>query len=110
MERVELLTVEDSFQITGRGLVLVPTFCVPNGWKNRTGPLVVVRPDGQQYEATAQFNMVHFNISDPNVPLDKRWQIEVVIEDRKKDELPIGSRILVAPDLKDAIVGDRKKV
>jgi hypothetical protein len=106
MKRVELLTVEDSFQITGRGVVVIPDFSVPNGWKNRTEVVVVRKPDGQQYEATAQLSMTHFNISDPDVSIDKRWRVVVLLPDRKKEELPIGSKILVSEKVKDAILGD----
>jgi hypothetical protein len=106
MKRVELLTVEDSFQVTGRGVVVIPDFSVPNGWKNRTEVVVVRKPDDQQYEATAQFSMTHFNISDPDVSIDKRWRVVVLLPDRKKEELPIGSKILVPAKVKDAILGD----
>jgi hypothetical protein len=105
MRLVELLTIEDSFQI-GRGVIVIPDFSLPNGWKNRTEVVVVRKPNGQQYEATAQFSMTHFNISDPDVSIDKRWRVVVQFPDGKKDELPTGTKILVSEQVKNAIIGD----
>jgi hypothetical protein len=104
MDRIELLTVEDSFQIIGRGLVVIPDFSVPNGWKDRTEKVLVVRPDGQQYEATAQFSMSHFKLLDPNASVDRRWRVALLLQDRNKKELPAGSKILVSQEIRDAIL------
>jgi hypothetical protein len=104
MSQIELLTVEDSFQITGRGVIVIPDFSVPNGWKNRTESVTVAKPDGLELEAKAQFNMAHFNIPDPQVSIDRRWRIVVMLVDRSKDEVPVGSRILVSPEVREAIL------
>jgi len=104
MSRVELLTVEDCFLIEGRGLVVIPDFSVPNGWKNRTESVTVVRPDGQQCQGEAQFSMSHFRLLDPNALIDKRWRITVLLQNWKKEELPVGSKIFVSQQAKDAIV------
>jgi hypothetical protein len=104
MDAVELLTVEDSFQITERGVVVVPDFEVPNGWKNRTETVVVVRPDGQRHEVTGEFSMSHFKPLDPKAPIDKRWRIELMLRDYMKNELPIGSKILVSHQTREAIL------
>ena len=68
MIRIELLTVKDSFQINGRGVVVIPDFSVPDGWRNRAESVTVAMPDGHQYEATAQFSMSHFNITGAQFP------------------------------------------
>jgi hypothetical protein len=104
MIRVELLTVEDSFQISGRGVVVIPDFSVPDGWKNRTETITVARPDGRQFEATAQFSMSHFHIPDQQVSIDRRWRVVVLLPQRTKEEVPAGSRIMVSPDTRDAIL------
>lgn len=101
---VELLTVEDSFQISGRGVVVVPDFPLPEGWEDRRGMIVVVTPDGRQYDATARFSRSHFEIRDPNVAADKRWRVVVLLPDGKKEDLPVGSRILVSREVRDALV------
>jgi hypothetical protein len=41
-KNAELLTVQEHFDITGRGLVLLPDFEVPDGWKNRSEPVLGV--------------------------------------------------------------------
>src|SRR6266498_4650454 len=102
MSRVELLTIEDCFLIEGRGVVVMPDFSVPDGWKDRTDTVAVTKPDGQQYEATAQFNRSHFRPLDPKASLDKRWRVVVLLLNGKKEELPVGSKFLVSEDIRDA--------
>ena len=104
MSRVELLTIEDRFAIEGRGVVIVPDFSVPDGWKDRTDAVVVMKPDGQQQEAEAQFSMSHFVPLDRKAPLDKRWRIVVLLLGGKKEDLPVGSKILVSQEVRDAIL------
>lgn len=104
MNRVDLLSVQDHFQI-GTAVYLVPDFSVPRGnWKSTSEQVTVIRPDGGEFEATAQFNLAHVNIRDAKVSLDRRWRVIVAMPDRKKDELPLGSRILVSPELRDALL------
>jgi hypothetical protein len=104
MSRVELLTIEDLFLIEGRGVVVIPDFSVPDGWKDRTDTVVVTKPDGQQYEATAQFSMSHFRMLDPKTSIDKRWRVVVMLLNGKKEELPVGSKILVSQEIRDALL------
>lgn len=105
MERVELLTVEECFQLSQMGLVLVPDFSVPRGnWKNFSDTVVLARPDGHEFEVFAQFNMSHFNIRDPNASVDKRWRVVVSLPELKKVDVPIGSKILVSSEVKEAVL------
>jgi hypothetical protein len=106
MEPVELLTVTDSFQLSGIGLTFMPDFSVPKGWKNRVQQIIVATPDGRQFEAVAQFNMTHFNISDPEATVDRRWRILVTLPDTTKEQVPLGSRLFVSPELRDALLRD----
>ncbi len=111
MERVELFTIKDTFWLSGNGvqmLILAPDFSVPKGWEQRgwnerRESIIIVRPDGQEIEATAQINMTHYNIRDPKAPLDKRWRITISLMDRTKDEVPVGSKILVSQQVRDAL-------
>lgn len=103
MSSVELLTIEDCFLIEGRGVVVIPDFSVPDGWKDRTDTVVVTKPDGQRYDATARFSMSHLRMLDPKAPIDKRWRVVVLLLNGKKDELPVGSKILVSQEVRDAI-------
>lgn len=104
MSRVELLTVEDCFAIKGRGVVVIPDFRVPEGWKDCTDTITVTKPDGQQYEVMAQFSMAHFNLIDPNASIDKRWRVVVLLLNGKKEDLPVGSKILVSQEIKEAVL------
>lgn len=105
MDHVELLTVEERFQIESIGLVVVPDFSVPSGrWKNFSETVVVVRPDGHHFELTADFKMAHFNIAAANASLDDRWRIVVWLPDGKKEEVPIGSKILVSHEAREAVI------
>ena len=107
MERVELLTVEDSFQLGGF-VVLRPDFSVPNGhWTTRTEPVLVVKPSGEKAEAAAQFNLSHFNISDPSVSIDRRWRVVLSFPGCTKDQVPLGSKILVSQEMRDVLVGTK---
>src|SRR4051812_42683619 len=88
MSRVHLLTVEDCFNVTGRGVILTPDFSVPQrAWQNQTESVTIVPPSGPEFETTAQFNLTHLSIRNPKVPLDKRWRILVMIIGTPKEQL-----------------------
>ena len=75
MAQTELLTVKHVFELQGIGLTVAPDFSIPKaGWKNGNHRVCVVKPNGEQLEADANFHVWHFNIRDPSVPLDKRWR------------------------------------
>ncbi len=109
MDQVELLNVENSFEIRGFGVVLIPDFSVPDGWKNLDDSVTLVMPDGQHIAAKAQFNLSHFNLIDPAAPLDNRWRVVVRLVDWKKGKLPIGSKLLASVEVCQAILGGTAK-
>jgi hypothetical protein len=95
MSQVELFVVEDTFQIQGQGLVVTPDFSVPDrAWKDGARQVRIVKPDGEQFDADARFYTWHFNIRDPEVPVDRRLRVVVSFPALTKDQLPVGSRIL----------------
>ena len=104
MSRVELLTIEDRFQIDGWGVIVIPSFAVPDGWKDRTDTVVVTKPDGEQYEAKAQFSMAHLRALDPKAPINQRWRVFGILLNGEKNDLPIGSKILVSQEVRDAVL------
>jgi hypothetical protein len=105
MAEIELLTVQQAFQLQGIGLAIVPDFSVPKaGWKDGTYQVLVVKPNGQQIKADANFHVWHFNIPDPSVPHDKRWRVIVSFPSLTKDDLPAGSRILSVPSAEIALL------
>ena len=101
MNHVELLTVQDCFLIEGRGVVVIPDFPVPHGWKDRTDTVVVVKPDGQQHQASIRFSMSHFRMLDPKA---SGWRVVALLLNGKKEDLPQGSKILVSQEVRDAIL------
>ena len=114
MEQVELLTVERKFGISipgGQMLILSPHFRMPKSWNERGWvqkqlQVTVIRPDGSSLPATAQINLTHLNIQDPDVAIEARWPITVWLTDRTGDEVPEGSKIMVAPEVRAAILGE----
>lgn len=113
MDQLELLTVEHTFLISKPGihmLVLSPKIILPKtwrerGWSERQEQVTVARPDGSRVTATAQLNMTHLNIRGGDVSLEARWPLTVWLTDLSEDEVPIGSRILVNPEVRAAILG-----
>jgi hypothetical protein len=104
MERVELLTVEDSFQIRGRGLVVIPDFSVPKGWKNRTDTVIIATPDGQETSIQAEFSRTHFKFIDRTAPPDEHWRVIVMLRDWQKGKLLAGTKLFVSPSIRDALL------
>jgi len=111
VDRAELLTVEHTFWINKPGismLVLSPSFPMPRdwekkGWSERREAVVVVRPDGAEIGATAQINMTHLSIRGPVNPRDC-WRITVWLTDRTEDDVPVGSKILISQEIRDALL------
>jgi hypothetical protein len=102
-EDVELLTVQDHFDMIGRGLVLLPNFAVPDGWRAQSDTVVVVTPAGEQREFLAHFSIVHLNIIDPSVDNKERWRVSVSLPTASKRTVPIGSKVLCESQLKAAL-------
>jgi hypothetical protein len=114
MQHSELMTVESTVFLCRPGLqmlVLTPCLKVPvdrglQGLVQRQEQVTVVRPDGSSIAATAQINRIHVNIADPHAPIEDRWPIMVWLTDRTEDEVPVGSKILVDPAVRGAILGE----
>lgn len=106
-KNAELLTVQEHFDITGRGLVLLPDFDVSKGWENRSEPVLVVTPDGREHEFAARFELIHFNIRDPNVGANRRWRVSVSLPSASKASVPVGSKLFCESELNAALVGGR---
>lgn len=106
MDLVELLTVVDRFQFADRLLVL-PDFSLPPGWTPRSETIVVATPQGQCREVAAHLWGAHLLIRDPTVSADRRWRLQVSFPTLTKEEVPIGSKIMVPRPLRAAILGDK---
>ena len=81
MDYIELLTVKDCFQITGKGIFVLPDFPVTKDWKNQEAEVVVQAMSGQKSKTTAQLNRVHFQIANPTVPAERRWRVTIIFQD-----------------------------
>ena len=104
----ELLTVEERFSIDRLGIVVVPDFSIPRiGWKPSEATVTIRRPDGSEFEAIAQFNHSHFNITDPAVPIDRRWRVTVCIINTAKEDVLIGSRLFVRNELASQLLASQ---
>ena len=110
MERVELLTVEGTWELRPKAqmLIIYPRIRAPRdwgkrGWGERTEPVIVIRPDGSEIEATAQLNTT-VTSSREIVPIEERMWVTMWLTDRTAEEVPDGSRILVSREVRDAIL------
>ena len=114
MERVALITAERTFCLRSD---LHPERCVlivhpdlsipPGGWKDRTEAVTVVRPDGREFEASAQISLSHINFKMSERHLttaDQRWRVTVLFQGLTTDDVPDGSKILVSPETRDALL------
>lgn len=108
---VEMLTVEHTFLLERPGvhmLVLSPNFSVPagwseRGWSERSLSVQVRRPDDTTIDGHAQINMTHLNIRGCS-DIDRRWRLTIWLTDKTEAEVPVGSTILVSPDVRAAIL------
>jgi hypothetical protein len=91
IDLVELLTVADRFQLSS-GLVVVPDFSLPKGWKARSETVAIVTPEGESRKILACLMATHFNIPDPTVSADRRWRLVVSLPTMTKEEVPIGTK------------------
>src|SRR5215471_2802881 len=105
MERVPLITVEKTSCLRSElhpersVLVVEPRLKVPHeGWKERAEPVSVLRPDGREFEATAQISLSHLNIrmSERDDTMDQRWRVSVWFYGLTGDDVPDGSKMLVS--------------
>jgi hypothetical protein len=100
-----LLTVEERFQLSGIGLTLLPDFAVPSGkWRNLQVSARVIIPSGEELPTVAQLNMTHFNIPNPKASLDKRWRILVTLPELTKEQVPLGSKLYVSSEVREAVL------
>ncbi|HEY7184547.1 MAG TPA: hypothetical protein VIC84_24125 [Blastocatellia bacterium] len=99
------MQVQERFLMSGRGLTLIPDFPVSQHFKQDAieGQVLVITPNGEQKEFQANFQIWHFNFRDPGVDISRRWRIVVSLPSALKEDVPVGSRVLVTPDIKQAI-------
>ncbi|HYT58887.1 MAG TPA: hypothetical protein VEL06_01875, partial [Haliangiales bacterium] len=77
-------------------MIVHPDLSVPPaGWKERRETVAVLRPDGREFEATAQSSLSHFNIREPDVSIDRRWRVTILFQGMASGEVPDGSKMIL---------------
>lgn len=96
MSTTLLFIVEDAFQITGRGCVLVPgPSAEPGGPALRVGdPIRLVKPDRQEIDTLVRgVEMIHRR------PPPKVVTAPILLPKQiTKDQVPVGTRVLLMRD------------
>ena len=87
MTQSKLLTVEDVFDISGRGLIVVPGPLVDSCASSSEISVTLKRPDGQVIDATASITF-HFQTPPP-----KEHRFAVILKGPAKSDVPIGTEI-----------------
>jgi hypothetical protein len=92
-----LLIVEDTFQVTGRGLVVAPD--VPDAIPRADfADIVMIAPkDAPAFNARAEFVWTHFRPGG--------MKLLLTFPELSKDAVPVGSRILLCDDIDDPLDG-----
>ena len=112
MPLVELFTVEDAILLGGHKspsmLMLQPTFPKPQGWRHSVHtpePVLIVKPDGQRVHATARIGLSypHRYNRNPVVSTDRDLRITVWFSDLSEEDVPVGSKIMISQEIRDAI-------
>jgi hypothetical protein len=92
MRKIHLLSVEDRFELSACGLVVVPILPVPpTVFKQFQAQVTVERPDGRRLEAASIFDIQYHKL----LAGDSRCGIVITFRGLSKEDVPIGSRILV---------------
>ena len=97
MSEFLLCTIEDTFLITGHGLVIAPAFSVSAYRFDAFQRMGVVRPDGESLECRAHFQ-IPFQSPPPNVP-----NFLCALLDVGKDEIPVGSELWLLGKREDEV-------
>lgn len=61
---------------------------------------MIVRPDGQEYEATAQISLSHLNVkmTHRDLSMDQGWRVTILLAGLTGDDVPDDSRIYVSQE------------
>jgi hypothetical protein len=91
----KLLTVEDVFDIPGRGLIVVPGPLLDSFASPAEIEVLLKRPDGQELEATASITFQF------QTPPPKEHRFAVILKGITKSDIPIGTEIWFTRDDED---------
>jgi hypothetical protein len=91
----KLLTVEDVFDIPGRGLIVVPGPLLDSFASPAEIEVLLKRPDGQELETTASITFQF------QTPPPKEHRFAVILKGITKSDVPIGTEIWFTRDDED---------
>ena len=94
MTQSKLLTVEDVFDIAGRGLVVVPGPLIDAISPNQRLSVLLKRPDGSEIGASATITRYF------QTPPPKEHRFAVILKEVSKSDVPIGTEIWYTDDSK----------
>jgi hypothetical protein len=95
------LSLEDSFLIKCRGLVLIPKLIQPqvSGFKAFSGSIDITFPGGEIAKWPADFLCEHFSLLDSSGQLIGQLKIVILLPQKTREDLPDGCEISVTEDI-----------
>jgi hypothetical protein len=84
---IRILTVEDIFEVTGRGLIAVPGPLVKDYMGPRAAPVRLVRPNGEEKSASMRLEHVF------QTPPPKERRFACILLGVSKADVPIGTEV-----------------
>ena len=75
MQKVELMEVQDTFDIKNVGVLVVPSFSLPSQrkWQPLIELVAIKDPSGQYIEVEAPFSVIHLNRPLAKVGFFQNW-------------------------------------
>jgi hypothetical protein len=100
--RALLLEVTDTFDMPSvGGLVLHPSPEMPRGgFTARHCDATLQLPDGTTYDRVLRLTPTHFKLLSGG----NKWSVVVSLDGARKEEVPVGTRVLVSEELASELV------
>ena len=94
---VELFRIEEAFSSRG-GFVLTPDFAATDSWQSSREEVLLEYPGGSSRKASCKFELVHFNIADPEAAIGRRWRVVPTLLNQS-EKPPRGTVVCGSADL-----------
>ena len=92
ISKTKLLTVEATFFIEGRGVIVTPNVPVDSYDGPRSLKVILRRPDGQENTASVSLGIPFVT------PKPRKLYYLCILSDVTKDDIPIGTEIWICDD------------
>ena len=93
-----LTTVEDTFTVTNRGVIIAPFFSVKKYRFNTNEKLMIEKPNGEKFLCDAYFQIPFIS------PPPKELQYHCALLKIEKSDVPIGSKVWILDKSKEQVV------